>query len=114
DGSLYVGEVGMTGGWSWQGKRFGLQRLAWNGKPVFEMLAIRVKPSGFEIQFTEPVQPSPRLQARDFLLQQWRYVPTAAYGGPKIDLETLEPTALNWSEDRTRLYLELPGLKSGR
>src|SRR5690606_21981989 len=32
DGALYVGGVGMVGGWSWQNKRYGLQRMVYNGK----------------------------------------------------------------------------------
>ncbi len=33
EGALYVGEVGMVGGWSWREKQYGLQRLAYNGRP---------------------------------------------------------------------------------
>ncbi len=54
DGALYVGGVGMVGGWSWKEKQYGLQRMKYNGKVTFEMLAVRAKPKGFEIEFTEP------------------------------------------------------------
>ena len=47
DGALYVGEVGMVGGWSWKEKQYGLQRMKYNGKPTFEMLAVRAKPQWF-------------------------------------------------------------------
>ena len=110
DGALYVGEVGMVGGWSWQGKQFGLQRMKYNGTPTFEMLAIRAKPKGFEIELTEPLGEK-NWQPTDFLVQQWWYQPTQEYGGPKMDLETLRATKLDISEDRTRIYLEIPGLK---
>ncbi len=47
DGALYVGEVGMApGGWSWQDRTSGLQKLTYNGKGTFEMLAVRAKPEG--------------------------------------------------------------------
>src|SRR5690606_15483421 len=41
DGALYVGGVGMVGGWSWKEKRFGLERMEYNGRSTFEMLALR-------------------------------------------------------------------------
>ena len=110
DGALYVGEVGMTGGWSWQGRQYGLQRLKYNGKPTFEMLAVRAKPQGFEIEFTRPLRDE-KAQTADFLVQQWWYQPTEKYGGPKMDLETLKVTHMSISEDRTRVYLEIPDLK---
>ena len=47
----------------------------------------------------------------DLLTQQWWYQPTENYGGPKMDLEILTITQMKLSEDRTRLYLEIPDLK---
>ena len=112
DGALYVGEVGMAGGgWSWKEKRFGLQRMTYNGKTTFEMLAVRAKPQGFEIEFTEPLPESLSLRASDFFVQQWWYRPTPNYGGPKMDLTKMPVVSLRFSNNRTRVYLEIPGLK---
>ena len=38
-------------------------------------------------------------------------LPTADYGGPKLDLEKMKITGVKLSEDRKRVYLEMPGLK---
>ena len=111
DGALYVGGIGMVGGWSWKEHQFGLQRLKHNGKSTFEMLAVRAKPHGFEIELTEPVLKGKELHANDFFIQQWWYLPTPAYGGPKKDLETMKITKLVLSEDRKKIYLEIPNLK---
>ncbi len=110
DGALYVGEVGMVGGWSWKERQFGLEKLTYNGKSTFEMLAIRAKPNGFEIEFTEPLEDR-EWSTDDFSIQQWWYLPTSSYGGPKKDLEHLYPTQISISEDRMKVYLELPSLK---
>ncbi|MEO6290103.1 MAG: c-type cytochrome [Ginsengibacter sp.] len=110
DGALYVGGVGMVGGWSWKEKQYGLQRMKYNGKPTFEMLAVRAKPRGFEIDFTEALKAGQEISAADLLIQQWRYLPTAGYGGPKIDLEKLKIERLIISPDRKRVYLDIPGL----
>lgn len=111
DGALYVGEIGMVGGWSWREKQYGLQRMKYNGKTTFEMLAVRAKPKGFEIEFTEALKPGLKISTSDFLIQQWWYLPTPDYGGPKMDLEKLKISRVTLSEDRKRLNLEIPNLK---
>ena len=99
------------GGWSWKERLSGLQRLKYNGKSTFEMLAVRAQPHGFEIEFTQPLKAGKSLQASDFLVQQWWYKPTKNYGGPKMDLEQMEISKLQLSKDRTKVYLEIPNLK---
>jgi cytochrome c len=112
DGALYVGELGMVGGWSWKEKQFGLEKIKFNGKSTFEMLAIRAKPNGFEITFTQPLlKESPGSLLKDMLIQQYWYKPTASYGGPKMDLETMNIADMELSDDGMNLNLVIPGLK---
>lgn len=111
DSALYVGGVGMVGGWSWKERQYGLQKMKYNGKLTFEMLAIRAKPGGFEIEFTEALKSDQEISPSDFFLQQWWYLSTANYGGPKMDLEKLNITDLDLSADRTRINLKIDGLK---
>lgn len=101
----------MVGGWSWKEKQYGLQQMKYNGKLTFEMLAVRAKPLGFEIELTEPLKTGEEITTPHFFVQQWWYLPTADYGGPKMDLEKLKVTRIKLSNDRTRIYLEIPGLK---
>ena len=100
----------MVGGWSWKEKQYGLQRMKYNGKLTFEMLAVRATPVGFEIEFTEPLKAG-EINTSDFFVQQWWYLPTPGYGGPKMDLEKLKVTSAKLSKDRTRVSLEIAGLK---
>tara|TARA_R110002126_G_scaffold27665_14_gene92854 strand:+ start:11159 stop:15043 length:3885 start_codon:yes stop_codon:yes gene_type:complete len=112
DGALYVGGIGSTGNWGQEGKsRFGLQRLAFNGAPVFEMLAVRAKSNGLEVQFTEPLPEGLGWDPIDYRITQWRYVSTIDYGGPKVDEAELPVLSATVSEDRTRVFLELADLK---
>ena len=85
--------------------------MKYNGKITFEMLAVRAKPRGFEIEFTEPVKAGQKISTSDFFVQQWWYLPTANYGGPKMDLEKLKVTGMTVSNDRKKIYLEMAGLK---
>lgn len=114
DSALYVGMVGSTGNWGDTGKlMYGLQRLKYNGEPAFEMLAVRAKSNGLEIEMTQPLAAELETAATDYLVEQWRYVPTANYGGPRVDESTLTVAGVNISEDRRKIFLELPGMKAG-
>jgi len=87
--------------------------MKYNGKPAFEMLAVRAKPGGFEIELTEALGDAV-INANDFLVQQWWYLPTENYGGPKMGLEKLKIGGMSISKDRTRILLDIPRLKKER
>lgn len=111
-GDLIVGGIGNPGNWSHKGKSwFGLQRLTYNHKPTFEMLAIRAKSDGFEIEFTHPIKLGQQIRASDFQIKQWHYKPTSDYGGPKLGLTDLTISKLTISTDRKRIFLSIDGLK---
>lgn len=112
DGALYVGGVGSTGNWGHIGKEyFGLQKLTYNGNTAFEMLAVRAKSNGVEIEFTEPIEKGRGYLPGTFNVKQWYYLPTADYGGPKLDEKFLTIKKINISDDRKKVFLELDGMK---
>ncbi|MEZ4892170.1 MAG: family 16 glycoside hydrolase [Saprospiraceae bacterium] len=112
DGALYVGMIGNPGNWGQQGKLwYGLQRMKYNGKSVFEMLAIRAKTTGMEIEFTEPLPQGTGWDANHYHVKQWWYKPTINYGGPKMDEEDMTVVSASVSSDRKKVFLEIPGLK---
>ncbi len=114
DSALYVGGIGSTGNWLQNGKEwYGLQRLKYNGEPVMEMLAVRAKTNGIEIEFTQPLRSGEGWQKEDYDVQQWYYKPTENYGGPKMDLQSLPILSVNVSEDRRKVFLQLGGMKAG-
>ncbi|MEZ4828614.1 MAG: cytochrome C, partial [Bacteroidia bacterium] len=114
DGAIYTGGVGAAGNWGQEGKdRYGLQRLRYNGKTTFEMLAVRAKADGMEIEFTEPLPEGSILSPEDFGIKQWRYVPTPAYGGPKTDEKTLEVSRIAISPERNKVRLYLGEMEKG-
>ena len=113
DGDLYVGGIGNPGNWSQNGKLYyGLQRLHFNGKPTFEMLAVRAKSNGMEIEFTEPLEEADGWNIEDYEVKQWYYKPTIEYGGPKLDEKKLKIKSATVSDDRKRVFLEFDGQKA--
>ena len=114
DGALYIGGIGSTGNWGQTGKLwYGLQRLAYNNKPAFEMLAVRAKSNGMEIEFTEPLREGDGWDPTDYMVKQWYYQPTIEYGGPKMDERALKVKSATVSDDRKKVFLEFDGLKDG-
>ncbi|MCB0706658.1 MAG: DUF1080 domain-containing protein [Saprospiraceae bacterium] len=112
DGALYIGGIGSTGNWRQNGKLwYGLQRLKYNDKSTFEMLAVRAKSDGMEIEFTEPLPVGVGGDPKEYDVQQWWYLPTNNYGGPKMDEENLAIRSINISDDRKKIFLELDGMK---
>ena len=113
DGALYAGGVGMNGGWSHKERRFGLQKLKYNAKVPFEMLSINSRQDGFEIQLTKAITDAILTDFSLIKIQQWYYQATASYGGPKLGLEELAVNNIIMSADRTKLTLQIDGLREG-
>jgi glucose/arabinose dehydrogenase len=114
-GSLYVGCIGGSGNWSWNGTQTGLQRLTpKSGAPVtFEIAKVSVTADGFEIAYTKPMPAAVLGNPANFTVKQWSYEPTAAYGGAKIGEEALTVQTATASEDRTKVRLVIPGVQKG-
>ncbi|AGZ41278.1 family 16 glycoside hydrolase [Actinoplanes friuliensis] len=116
DGAIYAGGLGAGGNWGQEGKlTYGLQKLTPNSTSVFDIKAMRAVAGGFELEYTQPVSTDTAAQlAARYRAEQWRYVPTPAYGGPKVDEEQLGVTSATLSSDRLKVTLKLSGLKPGR
>ena len=69
--------------------RDGLMRINLYESKQFEMLAIRAKSNGIEVEFTEPIKESDAWNKSLYQIKQWTYKPTHLYGGPKIDQKPL-------------------------
>ncbi len=114
DGALYASGLGGDQDFGHQGHYFGLQRLTYNGHPAFEMLAIRAKSNGLEIEFTKPLRTGDGTMPDDYKIQQWYFIWTKEISSQeKRDLENLEVVSVSPSDDRKRVFLELAGMKAG-
>ncbi|MFK7903663.1 MAG: family 16 glycoside hydrolase, partial [Chitinophagales bacterium] len=113
DGALYIGGIGSSGNWQHTGTLwYGLQRMEYKEDAAFEMLAVRAKSNGFEIEFTEALQAGQGWNPSDYQAKQWWYKPTKDYGGPKLDEENLPIKSVHVSEDGKKVFLELKNMKA--
>jgi hypothetical protein len=70
---------------------------------------------GFDLTYTKPLSDATVEDlASKYEVRQWTYVPTASYGGPKINEEALTVTGATLSEDGMTVSLEIDGLKPDR
>lgn len=84
DGSMFVG--GTDRGWGARGgKPFALQRLLWNGRVPFEVHEMRARSDGFELTFTQPVDPATVADVASYKLSTYTYLYRAEYGSPEVD-----------------------------
>lgn len=124
DHALYLGGVGSNGNWNHQGHTFGLQRLApaWDTGAqgpdaargaAFEMLRVQSRPGGFMLTFTKPVQRGALADPNHYEVQSWRYEPTQAYGGPKVDVRKHAVMKAEASSDDRQVKLDIEGLRPG-
>ncbi|MBK9737405.1 MAG: DUF1080 domain-containing protein [Saprospiraceae bacterium] len=112
DGALYVGGIGNPGNWGQSNKlHYGLQRLAFNNKSTFEMLAVRAKSNGMEIEFTEPINDLDGWNINNYEVLQWYYKPTIDYGGPKLEEQKMVIKSVTLSDDKKKVFLEINGIK---
>jgi cytochrome c len=114
DGAIYVGGIGNPGNWAQPGKLwYGLQRLTYTGAPVFDMLDVKLRADGIELTFTEPMRVGDATQISDYALEQWRYIATSNYGGPKVDTQAVAVDSVHVSPDRRRVFIATRGMLTG-
>lgn len=124
DGSLWVG--GTNRGWGSRGREpFALERLVCTGQTPFEIHEMHAMPDGFELTFTEPVDPETVASLDSYKLTTYTYIYQSSYGSPEVDHTQPEITQAVVGEDNksVRLYvsqlqrghvheLHLPGVRS--
>ncbi len=83
-GQIFVG--GSKRGWPVRAPaERALQRLDWTGKVPFEVHSMRVKPDGFELRFTMPVDAATAGNPASYTLETFTHHFYGAYGGPEIE-----------------------------
>jgi hypothetical protein len=112
DGSIFVG--GTNRGWGSSGsKPFTFERVRWTGRTPFEIQTMSVLKDGFELTFTEPVDPATAGKPESYAMDAWTYVYRAEYGSPEVDKAAPKITATDVSADGKKVRLKVDGLIQG-
>ena len=111
-GILFVG--GSNRGWASRGtKPFTFERVKWTGKTPFEMETNTAAHDGFDIHFTEPVDPATAGNPSSYSMDTFTYIYQADYGSPQVDATTPTVTAATVSPDKKSVHLKIDGLVRG-
>lgn len=112
DGSMFVG--GTNRGWGSRGsKPFALDRIRWTGKTPFEIHEMRVKPDGFELTFTEPVDKATVENIGSYDLLTYTYIYQSQYGSPEVDHSYPTIKSATAGADGKSVRLVIDGLQLG-
>ena len=105
DGTMFVG--GSSRGWGGGKKPFGLARLQWTGETPFEIHEMRARPSGFELTFTEPVDPQTAGDVASYKMRCWTHMYYANYGDKRHEEQDLKVLKATVGKDNKSVVLEL-------
>ena len=111
-GHIFVG--GSKRGWPVRGlAEKALQRVDWSGETPFEIQTMRVKPDGFELHFTLPVDAAVARNPENYLLETFTHHYYAAYGGPEIEQADQRIVSATPSADGLSVRLVVDNLVPG-
>jgi len=111
-GAMLVG--GTNRGWGSRGnKPFSLDRITWSGKVPFEILEMKARPDGFELVFTEEIDPATVADLNSYKLQTYTYIFQSSYGSPEVDHTFPKITAAKVGADKKSVILTINGLQEG-
>ena len=111
DGTMFTG--GSNRGWGAKGgKAYSFERVNWNGKVPFEIHEMRLRSDGFELTFTEPIDPA---SAKDsaFSMEAFTYVYAKKYGSDEVDKMTPKVSVTSVAPDHRSLRLAVDPLTKG-
>jgi glucose/arabinose dehydrogenase len=112
EGQIFAG--GSDRGWGAQGgKPYCFERVDWSGKVPFEVHEMRAKPDGFELTFTEPVDPATAADPASYKAREFTYVYRGDYGSPEVDDVIPQITKATVGSDRKSVRLVFDKLTKG-
>lgn len=112
DGTMMVG--GTNRGWGSRGSApFSLERLIWTGEIPFEIREMHIKPDGFELTFTKPLEVSSAENLHSYSLDTYTYIYQESYGSPEVDRTTPTIKKATVSDDKRSVRLIVDGLQLG-
>lgn len=110
NGNLYVGMTNR--GWSSLGNRaYGLVRVNWNGTTPFEIKEMKAKSDGFELTFTQPIDPATAGEVSSYRMSNYTYQYHSKYGSDEMLTENNRIVAADVSTDRLSVRLRVEGLR---
>ena len=85
-GQLVAGGFTTNAQWPVRGTApYALQRIDWSGVTPFEVKEINIRPDGFLLTFTLPVDPKTAADPASYAVTTYTHIYQAGYGSPEVD-----------------------------
>ena len=112
EGRIFTG--GSDRGWGARGgKPYCFEKCEWTGKTPFEVHEMRAKADGFELTFTQPIDPKTAGDLKSYSMREFTYAYREAYGGDEIDEILPSITAAELGADGQSVRLKISPLTQG-
>jgi hypothetical protein len=112
EGRVFVG--GSDRGWGARGgKPFCFEKCEWTGRVPFEVHEMRARPDGFELTFTQPVNPAAAGDVKSYSIRAFTYAYREQYGGDEVDEVLPEITRAEVGADGRSVRLRIAPLTQG-
>ncbi len=111
-GGLFVG--GTSRGWGSRGTRnFAIERLDWTGAMPFEIKTMRLRPNGFVLTFTKPIDIATASDVSSYTMETYTYIYREQYGSPEVDHTQPTIQSAKVAADGLSVELAIDGLQVG-
>jgi hypothetical protein len=111
-GQLIAGGFTTNRQWPVRGEKpFAIQRLDWTGVMPFEVREINIRPDGFLLNFTLPVDKAVAVDVASYALTTYTHVFSAGYGSPEVDHTTPVVKSAVVSEDGLQVRIVVEGIQ---
>ncbi len=112
EGRVFVG--GSDRGWGARGgKPFCFEKCEWTGRPPFEVHEMHAKPDGFEVTFTQPVDPAAAGDVKSYSMREFTYAYREQYGGDEVSEVLPKISAATVAADGKSVRLTISPLTKG-
>lgn len=113
-GQLIAGGFTTNRQWPVRGAApFAIQRLDWTGVTPFEVKEINIRPDGFLLNFTLPVDAELAAIPGNYALTTYTHNFSAGYGSPEVDHTTPVITGAKVASDGLNVSLTVQGIQEG-
>ena len=90
-----------------------LASKGFTGQVPFEMKEMRITKEGWDLIFTEPVEPNLASDPASYQISAWTYIYQRSYGSPQVDRVTPQVVRAEVSEDGLTVKLTVTGRVKG-
>ncbi len=110
----YLVTGGTNRGWPVRGsRRYALERIEWTGKTPFEIERITIRPDGFRVRFTKPVDRTIASYPKVYRIAHFTHIFHKFYGSPEVDRGDSNVLGVKISSDGRDVDLRLEALVEG-